>query len=181
MSLQRIERRYLGQRSKSRSPCVGSNVNIPRYANIPDVSLCNRSLHGPHDRPGDAGLGRFELPAHENTAKSRAILLKADQIADALGLDDELLDGLLVGLTLQQSTYLRMAIAWRPQPERTFCHTHLAALPMAPHSRSTTTIWSAAALSVPLCSQADCKVHSQCKPPISAENFLDRNLAAVIS
>jgi ELWxxDGT repeat protein len=40
----------------------------------------------------------FEHVAHENTAKSRAILVKADQAADALGLDDELLDTLLVKL-----------------------------------------------------------------------------------
>jgi hypothetical protein len=39
--------------------------------------------------------------AHENTAKSRAILVKADQIADTMGLDDELLDELVVGLGLE--------------------------------------------------------------------------------
>jgi len=33
--------------------------------------------------------------AQENTAKSRAILVKADQIADTMGLGDELLDGLV--------------------------------------------------------------------------------------
>jgi hypothetical protein len=43
----------------------------------------------------------FEHLAHENTAKSRAILVKADQIADSLGLDDELLDGMLVKLGLE--------------------------------------------------------------------------------
>ena len=43
----------------------------------------------------------FEHLAHENTAKSRAILVKADQVADALGLDDELLDGLLAKLGLE--------------------------------------------------------------------------------
>jgi hypothetical protein len=41
----------------------------------------------------------FEHLAHENTAKSRAILVKADQVADSLGLDDELLDGLVVEMT----------------------------------------------------------------------------------
>jgi hypothetical protein len=39
--------------------------------------------------------------AHENTAKSRVILVKADQVADALGLDDALLDTLLVRLKLE--------------------------------------------------------------------------------
>jgi hypothetical protein len=40
----------------------------------------------------------FEHLAHENTARSRAILVKADRVADALGLDEELLDGLLFKL-----------------------------------------------------------------------------------
>jgi hypothetical protein len=39
----------------------------------------------------------LEHLAHENTAKSRAILVKADQVGDELGLDDELLDGVLSG------------------------------------------------------------------------------------
>jgi hypothetical protein len=42
----------------------------------------------------------LEHLAHENTAKSRAILVKADQLADSLGLDDELLDSMLAGLGL---------------------------------------------------------------------------------
>jgi hypothetical protein len=37
----------------------------------------------------------FQHLAHENTAKSKAILVKADRVAEALNLDDELLDGLL--------------------------------------------------------------------------------------
>src|SRR4029077_8194226 len=41
----------------------------------------------------------FEFLAQENTARDRAVLVKADQIADALNLDDELLDGLLVKLS----------------------------------------------------------------------------------
>lgn len=41
----------------------------------------------------------FEHLAEEDTAKSRATLVKADQIADSLNLDDELLDELLAGLT----------------------------------------------------------------------------------
>jgi hypothetical protein len=36
----------------------------------------------------------FEHLAHENTVKSRAILVKADPWADSLALDDEVLDGL---------------------------------------------------------------------------------------
>jgi hypothetical protein len=43
----------------------------------------------------------FEHLAQKNTAKSRAILVEVDQVADAMGLDDELLDGLLVGLGLE--------------------------------------------------------------------------------
>jgi hypothetical protein len=43
----------------------------------------------------------LEHLAHENTAKSRAILVKAAQISDALGLGDEMLDGLLVRLKLE--------------------------------------------------------------------------------
>jgi hypothetical protein len=45
----------------------------------------------------------FEHLAHENTARSRAILIKVDQVADALHLDDDLLDELLVGLGLEKS------------------------------------------------------------------------------
>jgi len=36
----------------------------------------------------------FQHLAHENTTKSRAMLVKADRVADVLGLDDEVLDGL---------------------------------------------------------------------------------------
>jgi hypothetical protein len=43
----------------------------------------------------------FEHRAHENTAKSRAILVKADEVVDSLGLDDELVDRSLVKLGLQ--------------------------------------------------------------------------------
>jgi hypothetical protein len=43
----------------------------------------------------------FEHLAQADTAKSRAILVKADRIADSLGLDDELLVGLLVGLGVE--------------------------------------------------------------------------------
>jgi hypothetical protein len=43
----------------------------------------------------------FQHLAQENTAKSRAILVKADQVADSLGLDDTLLDSLLVKLGLE--------------------------------------------------------------------------------
>jgi hypothetical protein len=62
---------------------------------------------GCESRPANRSLGRkqaeryFEHLARENTPKSRAILVKADQIADSLRLDDELLDGLLVGLGLE--------------------------------------------------------------------------------
>jgi len=41
----------------------------------------------------------FEHLALEDTVQSRAIHVKADQVMDSLGLDDELLDGLLVGLS----------------------------------------------------------------------------------
>jgi glucose/arabinose dehydrogenase len=42
----------------------------------------------------------FEHLAHEGTPKAKAILVKAGQVADALSLDVELLDELLVGLNL---------------------------------------------------------------------------------
>ena len=45
--------------------------------------------------------GYFEHLAHENTAKSRAILVKARQEADALGLDNELFDEFVVGSGLE--------------------------------------------------------------------------------
>jgi hypothetical protein len=43
----------------------------------------------------------LEHLAEEDTAKAKAILLNADQVADALNLDDELLDALLAGLDLK--------------------------------------------------------------------------------
>ncbi|HEV3137741.1 MAG TPA: hypothetical protein VGZ26_07545, partial [Pirellulales bacterium] len=58
------------------------------------------------NRLGNVDLNRgrlaafFEHLAREDTAKSRAILVKADNIADALHLDDTLLDSLLVKLGL---------------------------------------------------------------------------------
>jgi hypothetical protein len=42
----------------------------------------------------------FKHMEHENTAKSRAILVEVNQITHALGLDDESLDELMVGLGL---------------------------------------------------------------------------------
>jgi hypothetical protein len=38
--------------------------------------------------------------AHEGTPKSKAVLVKADQLVEALGLDDEVLDGLVAKLGL---------------------------------------------------------------------------------
>jgi hypothetical protein len=46
--------------------------------------------------------GYFEHLAHENTAKSRAILVEARQEADALGLDKELFDEFVVGSGLER-------------------------------------------------------------------------------
>jgi hypothetical protein len=43
----------------------------------------------------------FEHLGHENTAKSRTILVEADRVEDAMGLDYELIDGLLAGLKLE--------------------------------------------------------------------------------
>ena len=39
--------------------------------------------------------------AHDATAKAKTILSEADRVADSLNLDDELLDGLMVGLKLE--------------------------------------------------------------------------------
>jgi hypothetical protein len=43
----------------------------------------------------------FQHLAHEDTPKAKAILVEADQVAEELGLDDELLDSLLVKLVLE--------------------------------------------------------------------------------
>jgi hypothetical protein len=43
----------------------------------------------------------FQHLAHVATPKAKAILVKADQVADELGLDDEVVEGLLVGLGLE--------------------------------------------------------------------------------
>jgi hypothetical protein len=37
--------------------------------------------------------------ADENTAKSRAMLVEADRVAEAMGLNEELIDGLVVELS----------------------------------------------------------------------------------
>ena len=39
----------------------------------------------------------FEHLAHENTTKAESILMEADQLAEELGLDEELLNSLVVG------------------------------------------------------------------------------------
>jgi hypothetical protein len=43
----------------------------------------------------------FQHLAHEGTPKAKAVLVKADQVADSLGLDDKLIDLLLVKLGLE--------------------------------------------------------------------------------
>jgi hypothetical protein len=43
----------------------------------------------------------FQHVAHEGTPKAKAILVKADQVANALNLDDTLLDSLLVRRKLE--------------------------------------------------------------------------------
>ena len=47
----------------------------------------------------------FQHPAHEATPKVKAILVQADQVADEVGLDDEVVEGVLVGLGLSRSTF----------------------------------------------------------------------------
>jgi hypothetical protein len=39
--------------------------------------------------------------AHENNTKSRAMLGEVDQVADVVGLDEMLIDSLLIGLGLE--------------------------------------------------------------------------------
>jgi hypothetical protein len=43
----------------------------------------------------------FQHLAHVDAPKAKAILVKADQVADGLNLDDELLDGLVARLKLE--------------------------------------------------------------------------------
>jgi hypothetical protein len=43
----------------------------------------------------------FQHPAHSATPKAKAILVEADQVADEVGLDDEMIDGLVAGLGLK--------------------------------------------------------------------------------
>jgi hypothetical protein len=43
----------------------------------------------------------FQHLAHEGTPKAKAILGEADEVADALNRDDEVLDGVVVGLGLE--------------------------------------------------------------------------------
>jgi hypothetical protein len=42
----------------------------------------------------------FQHLAHDSTPKAKAILVKADQVADELELDDEGIEGLVMGLKL---------------------------------------------------------------------------------
>jgi hypothetical protein len=43
----------------------------------------------------------FHHLAHQATPKPKAILVQADQVADEVGLDDEVVDGLVVRLRLE--------------------------------------------------------------------------------
>jgi len=43
----------------------------------------------------------FQHLSHDATASAKTILREADRVADELGLDDELLEGLMVGLGLE--------------------------------------------------------------------------------
>jgi hypothetical protein len=43
----------------------------------------------------------FQHGSHENTPIAKAVLVKADQVAGAFGLDDEGIDGSVVGLVLE--------------------------------------------------------------------------------
>ena len=79
------------------SALVSSSQN-PAPSTIPPW-IVNRLVH--LDLNGGPIGSYFEHLAGQDTAKSRAILVKADQIADSLNLDDTLLDGLLVKLGLE--------------------------------------------------------------------------------
>jgi hypothetical protein len=70
----------------------GPNVELPRW-------LVNRleSI----DLNSGLAAGFFHRLAEQNTPRSRELLVKADQVADALGLDDTLLDNLLADLGLE--------------------------------------------------------------------------------
>ena len=48
----------------------------------------------------------FQHPAHEGTPKAKAILVEAGQVADALGLDDEVIDGLMTGFNAVAGPFL---------------------------------------------------------------------------
>jgi hypothetical protein len=43
----------------------------------------------------------FHPPPHDSTPKAKAILVQADQVADEVGLDDEVVNGLVVGMGLE--------------------------------------------------------------------------------
>jgi hypothetical protein len=72
-----------------------SSPSIPPWIANRLVNLGLNSIdlnHGPR-------AACFEHLAHESTAKAKRILTEADQLVETLGLDDELLDELLAGLT----------------------------------------------------------------------------------
>ncbi len=86
-----------GTRSASSLPATsaGSSSSI---ANVPDW-LTNPPPNA--DLNSGPRATYFRQLAAENTRADRAVLVEADRIADALGLDDELLDSLLAGLGLK--------------------------------------------------------------------------------
>ena len=73
-------------------------LGTPKHPPLP-AWLANRLSNV--DMNSDRLAAFLEHLALEDTAKSRAILVKADRVADVVGLNDELLDGLLVGLRLE--------------------------------------------------------------------------------
>jgi hypothetical protein len=83
-----------GMASALASTSTRTRATVPAIPSWIANRLAHLGLnHGPTAR-------YFERLAHDNTPKSRAILVKADQVADALDRDDMLLDSLLIKLGL---------------------------------------------------------------------------------
>jgi hypothetical protein len=88
-----------------------SSSQSPAPPSIPPW-IANRLAHLDQNQGPVAKF--FERLAEEDTAKSRAIIVKADQVADALNFDDELIDGLWSGWVWTSSACNDVLDAIRP-------------------------------------------------------------------
>ena len=78
-----------------------SSIQLPSLPSLPSIPSWLTSRLGSLDLNHGTLAKYLTRLEHEATNKAKTILSEADQVADALNLDDELLDGLLVRLGME--------------------------------------------------------------------------------